>query len=259
MFNIIESFKALLDTRKGRWRTWPSLNALRCRPSVVYVKYAQFALVAGGSSIVADETLNLDSTEFFFETSDHHWTTGPVLPCSSGDGLSLVSAEEKIFAVGGLCTSYNNGEISCASLCSISIGDFMDKNAKESKPKWKIESPMRDARRHHGCALLGDGIYVVGGIGSNYASLLSCEKFNCHKMEWFNITALPMSARSASFVTSSAYNGLLHCLLAHPKPGAPGLSNYEMLVYDERDSKWHRDEAPSEVGICQPSIVSVYD
>ena len=101
------------------------------------------------------------------------WTDGPSLPpeYAAVENPAVVAYDGKLYVFGGSALPFSGAVTTAAVL-------------DPSTSTWTILTPMNTARGGAGAQVIGDKIYVVGGLGGNGASLASMEIYNPALNSW---------------------------------------------------------------------------
>jgi glucose/arabinose dehydrogenase/N-acetylneuraminic acid mutarotase len=111
------------------------------------------------------------STVYVYDPSSNAWTTAAPLPGPAVENPAVVAYNGKLYAFGG-STGPFSGAVTNASVFDPSTG------------AWTSLPPMAVARGGAAAKVLNDRIYVLGGMGSDGASLASMEVFNPTTSAW---------------------------------------------------------------------------
>lgn len=106
-----------------------------------------------------------------YDPETKKWTSLPNM-IEPREDFQLILAKDLMYAIGGKSKSG-----------AISSVEYYEK----SVDRWKKTTPMPTARSAAGAALLGNHIYVLGGISTEGHPLTVVERFDLDKKQWTKV------------------------------------------------------------------------
>ncbi len=100
-----------------------------------------------------------------------------------------------------------------------------------------VAPPMHAPRAAAACAVIGDTVYVAGGIGGMHADVSTAERFDARQKKWH---ALPPMPRSRSCCAGAAMGNFFYVLGGTEY----GVAATTYLRFDVEKKEWSVHDAP---------------
>jgi len=162
---------------------------------------------------------------------DRHLLYEPLVGISATPRRNLRNCQ-RMYAIGG-CGYPRSGSFGYPeTLSSVEIYD-------PNTDTWTEAAPMHSPREDFGCAVLGDYIYVAGGLRGN-KTLNTFERYSIAKDTWQSLPSMPRSRRNVGLV---ALGGYLYAI------GGSDIFDHCNMVerFHPGDTEWHD---------CAPMLIS---
>ncbi len=231
------------DPASDQWTKLPSIPEGIHHPGFAAVGNKLYSI--GGFTIARPAGGGLPAwvptnSVWIFDVATNTWSKGPSLPTARG-ALTATAVGNKIYAIGGARNpSYSTPELRpTVPVENVATNEVYDTTTNT----WTSARPMLTARNHHGAALIGGKIYVVGGrVGSTFIIGLSTnvstnEAYDVASDTWSSVFGVP-TARSG--VGVAVLNGRMHVLggEAYLNDLVGTYRTHE--AYDPRTKSWER-------------------
>lgn len=158
------------------------------------------------------------ATLYIYDPYLDAWSEGPPVPIEGGgDHCNVAAANGKLYVLGALRGSSG-------------IADGNTYEYDPSSQQWRIVARMNEARGASGVAVIGNRIYVAGGLAPN-RSVNTFEVFDLSRGQWSQLPPMP-TARD--HLTAQAVNGKFYAIAG--RVGAENLRANE--EYDPGSNTW---------------------
>jgi hypothetical protein len=205
----------------GVWRSEPETPTLRDGPSGAVTD--SHAYLVGGIAGFNDDGTRAGSlaTAERFDFRTERYEELPPLPRALNH-VTLATVDGRVYALGGLGDDYEALEATDESWRYV-----------PGERRWKPIAPMPTPRGGAGAAVIGDRIYVAGGVADR-RSLRTLEAYDVSTGRWSRLA--PMQAER-DHLGVAALDGRLHAVGGRRVEGSP-LSDHES--YNPATDRWER-------------------
>jgi N-acetylneuraminic acid mutarotase len=201
------------------WRSEPETPTLRDGPSAA-VLGDRVVLVGGIQAFYADFTKARSlATVEVFDVASGRWSRWPDLP-EPLNHVGIATVDGTLYALGGLTNEWRLGSASAKAW-----------RFDEQRRRWRPLADMPTARGGAGIAVVGDRIYVAGGISKN-VSLDAMESYDTRTGRWSEHAPMPTRRDHAGMTASG---GVIYAA-AGRREDERSLTVFER--YDPRDDSW---------------------
>ena len=107
--------------------------------------------------------------------------------------------------------------------------------AESAAPAWKQMKSMNIAKGGSASAVIGNKIYVFGGMGAGYTLYNSAEVYNTETNEW---SALPSIAMEIAYLTAGVINNKIYLVGGYYMEGASWATTNSTWEYDPEGAGW---------------------
>lgn len=146
-----------------------------------------------------------------------HWEFVTNVLSDSKVFLQFFSHHDKLYLLGGLCTS-----------SGITTGHF--ESYDPHTDSWEVLNEMAVARYNFGVGIIGKYLYAVGGMGSDDVMLDSVERYNFETKTWSVISSLRLPSPRAS-MACEGWGGSLFSVGGETK-GTGSVQTNDVLTFE---------------------------
>ncbi|MEK3684949.1 Kelch repeat-containing protein [Paenibacillus sp. FSL R10-2736] len=227
--SILMIFGSLFSATSGFAESsdvWTSKTSLpEARSGAATVEYGGKIYAFGGVGN-SDEAANgtKQKTTYVYDPSSDSWSKKSDMPTARAAATAAVVGD-KIYVIGGY---YDNS--SGVTLRTPKVEVY-----SPDSDTWTTSTRMTVGRSWAASAVIGDNIYVVGGINESSAIVSTVEALNTTTGVWSTKTKLPVAVNAPS---AAAYNGKIFLLGGVKSYGTTNAYNSSIYEYDPISNIW---------------------
>jgi large repetitive protein len=210
---VVEAY----DPAANTWSKKASLKTPRCYPAVAAVNGLVYA--AGGTDTCG--AIKYNTVEVYDPTSNM-WSSAPPMPTCRQDA-SAVSLGGKLYVIGGWAGPAPGGACQGGGAVGmLDVNEVFDPGSNA----WSSKKAMVTPRSRLGITVVGDKIFVLGGLNDAVNGIVSVDSYDPTADAWSHELTLPVAA---SWLGAASVGGALYAVSGQDLTGAPTAAVRELL------------------------------